>query len=282
MVMEDLAGKTAVVTGAASGIGLELARRFGAAGMKLVLADIEADRLDEVVAELTTAGCPVASLAIDVRAVDDLRALEQLAVERFDKVHVLCNNAGVGSGGMIANGTADLDLWKWTIDIDLWGVIYGCKVFVPGMIAHGEPAHIVNTASMAGLVSAPAMGAYCVAKYGVVALSETLSMEMQITGANIGVSVLCPAFVQTAIAQSDRNLPDDLKDLAPKAGGSVQQFLETAVASGIPATDVADAVLTAIRNDEFWILTHDDSRPAVAARSKQIIEGLNPRPPMMG
>ncbi len=278
--MDDLHGKTAVVTGGASGIGLELARHFGAAGMQLVLGDIEAGPLDAAAAELRSAGYDVATAVIDVRELDDIRRLEATAVERFGKVHVLCNNAGVGSGGMIASGLDDLDLWKWTIDIDLWGVIYGCKVFLPAMIAHGEPAHVVNTASMAGLVSAPAMGAYCVSKYGVVALSETLSMEMQITGTNVGVSVLCPAFVQTAIAQSDRNLPDDLKPLAPD-GGPVQEFLQAAVASGISTTEVADAVLSAIGNNDFWILTHDDSRAAVTARSNQIIEGNNPRPPML-
>ncbi len=207
--MENLNGKTAVITGGASGIGLAMAHRFGAAGMNLVIGDIEVPAMESAVTELTASGYQVVSLQVDVRDIEQQRELERIAIEAFGNIHVLCNNAGVGAGGPVADPD-NLEVWRWTIDIDLWGVIYGCKVFLPAMIAHGEPCHVVNTASMAGHGSAPFMGAYSVAKYGVVALSETLTKEMQIAGNDVGVSVLCPAFVATGIAKSDRNMPDDL------------------------------------------------------------------------
>ena len=184
--MQELQNRTAVVTGAASGIGLELARSFGAAGMNLVLADIEAPALEAAESSLREAGYEVLAEVVDVRNLEDLQRLEAAARQRFGKVHVLCNNAGVAGGGPVAE-PGDLEAWRWTIDINLWGVIYGCKVFLPAMIEHGEPCHVVNTASMAGLQSAPMMGAYNVSKYGVVALSETLTREMQLSGAAVGV-----------------------------------------------------------------------------------------------
>ena len=174
--MENLNGKTAVITGGASGIGLAMAHRFGAAGMNLVIGDIEVPAMEAAVAELAAAGYAVVSLQVDVRDIEQQRELERVAIEAFGKVHVLCNNAGVGAGGPVADPD-NLEVWRWTIDIDLWGVIYGCKVFLPAMIAHG------------------------VAKYGVVALSETLTKEMQIAKNDVGVSVLCPAFVATGIAK---------------------------------------------------------------------------------
>jgi NAD(P)-dependent dehydrogenase (short-subunit alcohol dehydrogenase family) len=212
--MDDFSGKTAVITGAASGIGLELAKQFGAAGMNLMLADVERPALDRAEAELREAGYPVSAREIDVRDHDQIIDLDHAARDRFGNVHVLCNNAGVGAGGPVADPD-NLEAWRWTIDINLWGVIYGCKVFLPGMIEHGEQCHIVNTASMAGLGSAPMMGPYNISKYGVVALSETLSKEMQIMQTAVGVSVLCPAFVATGIANSDRNMPDDVRATLP-------------------------------------------------------------------
>ena len=276
--MDDLSGKTAVITGGASGIGLAMARRFGAAGMNVVLGDVEVGPLHEAVAGLADAGVEAAGMHCDVSDVDAVRALDRFAREGFGNVHVLCNNAGVGSGGLIAEPD-DLDMWKWVIDVNLWGVIYGCKVFLPAMIEHGEPAHIVNTASMAGHASAPLMGPYNVSKYGVVALSETLSKEMQMTGTDVGVSVLCPAFVQTAIGSSRRNMPDALKaDHGPRATAGTQSAIENMIASGIPAAEVADAVHDAIVDDTFWIITHDESKPAITARARQIVEGVNPIP----
>lgn len=280
--MQELSGRTAVITGGASGIGLAMAHRFGAAGMNLVLGDIEEAALDTATTDLSDAGYEVASMVLDVTDLDGIRAFEDFARERFGNVHVLCNNAGVGAGGPVADPN-NLDLWKWTIDIDLWGVIYGCKVFLPAMIAHGEECHVVNTASMAGHVSAPMMGAYSIAKYGVVALSETLTQEMQITATKVGVSVLCPAFVQTRIASSDRNLPDDIRaahDMPPadSEASATRSAIEALVASGIEVEVVADAVHDAVLENQFWILTHDETKAAVTARARQIVEGVNPRP----
>ena len=276
--MKDLSGKTAVITGAASGIGLELAKQFGASGMNLVLADIERPALDQAAAELSAAGYPVLAHEIDVREHAQIIELERVARERFGNIHVLCNNAGVGAGGLVADPD-NLEAWRWTIDINLWGVIYGCKVFLPGMLEHGEPSHIVNTASMAGLGSAPTMGPYNISKYGVVALSETLSKEMQLASSAVGVSVLCPAFVATGIARSDRNMPAEVKATMPDRGDTVsgmQGAIEAMVANGISTEIVGAAVLDAVRNDHFWILTHDEAKPGVMQRAEDIVNGVNP------
>lgn len=275
--MDDFSGKTAVITGAASGIGLELAKQFGAAGMNLMVADVERPALDQAEAELREAGYPVSAREIDVREHDQIIDLDHAARDRFGNVHVLCNNAGVGAGGPVADPD-NLEAWRWTIDINLWGVIYGCKVFLPGMIEHGEQCHIVNTASMAGLGSAPMMGPYNISKYGVVALSETLSKEMQIMQTAVGVSVLCPAFVATGIANSDRNMPDDVRATLPKraASSGMQAQIEAMVAGGINTEVVGQHVLDAVRNDRFWILTHDESKASVTARADDIVNSVNP------
>lgn len=278
--MKDLEGKVAVVTGGASGIGLAMAHRFGAAGMKLVLGDVETGALDDAAGALGDAGHEVATFRLDVRELEQIRSFEAFARERFGAVHVLCNNAGVGSGGAVADPD-DIEMWRWTIDVNLWGVIYGCKVFLPAMIAQDDDAHIVNTASMAGLASAPLMGPYNISKYGVVALSETMAKEMILTGTSVGVSVLCPAFVKTGIANSRRNLPDDLTTDPPESGsgdstGGMESVIEKLVDAGIPAADVADAVHDAVLDNRFWILTHEETKPAVLERAEQIVNGVNP------
>ncbi len=278
--MDDLVGKTAVITGAASGIGLELAKQFGARGMNLVLADVEEPALEKAASDLGAAGHDVLPFVLDVRHHDEIQALEAAATERFGNIHLLCNNAGVGAGGPVAD-PSNLEAWRWTIDVDLWGVIYGCKVFLPAMLAHGEPSHIVNTASMAGLGSAPFMGPYNIAKYGVVALSETLSKEMQMAQSKVGVSVLCPAFVATGIAEGDRNMPADVRDQLPPpapADSPMQTLMRDLVANGISTDVVGEAVVDAVLNNEFWILTHDETKPGVTQRAEQIVTGVNPDP----
>jgi len=270
-------GKTAVITGAASGIGLAMAHDFGAEGMKLMLADVETGPLAEAEQALIAAGYEVATFELDVRNLDQVQALEAASRERFGNVHLLCNNAGVGAGGAVA-GLDDLEKWKWTIDINLWGVIYGCKTFLPAMIQHGEPAHIVNTASMAGHVATGYMGAYNVSKYGVVALSETLTREMQQAGTSVGVSVLCPAFVQTQIAHSSRLLPEDQREEPTEESAAMQQILDELVASGIETKVVGEAVVNAVINNEFWILTHPETKMAITARANDIVTGVNPAP----
>ena len=276
--MDELAGRTAVVTGAASGIGLGLSRRLGREGMNLVLADIERAPLDEAAAELRDAGTAVLTVPCDVSDLSQIRALESASRERFGNIHVLCNNAGVGTGGQVADPD-DIEVWRWTIDIDLWGVIYGCKVFLPAMIEHGEPGHVVNTASLAGLVAGPLMGAYNVAKYGVVALSETLFHELNLTGSAIGVSVLCPGFVQTAIGDSDRNMPADVAAGRPELGPDAEAFaamISDQVAAGMSPDDVAHAVFHAISSRQFWVLTHPDLRTRILERTRGIVTGMNP------
>lgn len=276
--MNELAGRTAVITGAASGIGLAMAHRFGREGMNLVLGDIEQDRLDAEQATLRAAGYDVAAHLVDVRDIGQVTAFEKFARERFGDIHVLCNNAGVGGGGPVADPN-DLELWRWTIEVNLWGVIHGCKTFLPAMLAHGQPAHVVNTASMAGLGSAPMMGPYNISKYGVVALSETLSKEMQLGGTAVGVSVLCPEFVRTAIATSHRNLPAELRtneSAAPREVGEFPTIIEQLVESGIEPGVVADAVHDAVLANRFWILTHPASKDHVIARAEQIANGDNP------
>jgi NAD(P)-dependent dehydrogenase (short-subunit alcohol dehydrogenase family) len=275
--MDELTGRTAVVTGAASGIGFELARRFGAAGMNVVLGDVEKTALEAAEASLCDMGYDVVAEEIDVRELDDIKRLEATAREHYGNVHVLCNNAGVGAGGPVADPD-NLEAWRWTIDINLWGVIYGCKVFLPAMIEHGEPCHIVNTASMAGLGSAPMMGPYNISKYGVVALSETLTREMQMMKTAVGVSVLCPAFVATGIAHSDRNMPPEVAATLPdrSAQSGTQSAIAALVAGGISTEVVGDAVLDAILHNRFWILTHDESKPGVTTRANEIVNGINP------
>ncbi len=264
-----------MITGGASGIGLAMAQRFGAAGMNLVLADVEQDPLAAAIDRLSDAGVQVVGMQCDVSDLDAIRELEGFSREQFGDVHLLCNNAGVGSGGLVAEPD-DIDLWRWVIDVNLWGVIYGCKTFLPAMVEHGHGAHIVNTASMAGHASAPLMGPYNVSKYGVVALSETLVKEMQMTGTGIGVSVLCPAFVQTAIGSSRRNLPDTLRADLDEPPSDTQSMIEQLIAAGIPPADVADAVHAAVVDNTFWILTHDDSKAAITERAREIVDGINP------
>lgn len=275
--MQDLKDKTAVITGGASGIGLAMAHRFGAAGMNLVLGDIETGPLDEAAKTLSAAGYQVESVKVDVRELDQIKALETSARDRFGQVHVLCNNAGVGAGGGVADPD-DIELWKWTIDVNLWGVIYGCKVFMPAMIEHGEAAHVVNTASMAGLAAAPFMGPYNISKYGVVALSETLSKEMQMAGTAVGVSVLCPAFVQTQIGESRRNMPPDVTAHMPdpEENSEMAAMMAGLIAGGLPTEVVADAVHDAVVDNNFWILTHDETLPMITGRAEQIVKGINP------
>ena len=248
--MEQRAGKTAVITGAASGIGLAMARRFAGDGMSLMLADIETEPLAKAVAEFEADGVPVASFELDVRDLAQIKALHAATQDRFGDVHLLCNNAGVGAGGPVS-GIDDLERWRWTIDINLWGVIYGCKVFLPAMIEHGEPAHIVNTASMAGHVASPFMGAYNVSKFGVVALSETLAREMKLADTAVGVSVLCPAFVQTGIANSGRNMPQELHEEATPESEALKQIMDSLIASGMAPAEVADAVADAVSSRQL-------------------------------
>lgn len=268
--MEDLTGKVAVVTGGASGIGLALADRFAAEGMKLVLADVEGEALSSAAAGLMPSA-EVVTVVADVSKGEQVEEIRRVALESFGAVHVVCNNAGVGGGGAVE--AVELADWEWILGVNLWGVIHGVRTFLPLLQEQGE-GHIVNTASVAGLFSAPYMGPYNVSKYGVVALSETLYNELAIAQSAVGVSVLCPSWVKTRIAESARNRPGGPGD--PEQASVIQEVIDGFISTGIAPEEVAAAVAEAVKVRRFWILTHDDTRAAVSARSKSILEDGTP------
>ncbi|MDP9335929.1 MAG: SDR family NAD(P)-dependent oxidoreductase [Actinomycetota bacterium] len=252
--MHDLHGKVAVVTGGASGIGYALAHCFASEGARVVIGDVEAAALHRAVSELRDSGADVEGIVTDVTDPAQMQALADAAVTRFGGVHVFCNNAGVGGGGL--SWEMPLSTWEWVIGVNLWGVIHGVRAFVPLLMQQTE-AHIVNTASVAGLVAAPFMGPYNASKHAVVAISETLHHELAMSAPQVKVSVLCPGWVNTNIAQSARNRPEHLQDGAapdPEAAALLREFIE----QGMPPDEVATKVLEAIREERFWILTHDE------------------------
>ena len=271
--MRDLEGKVAVVTGGASGIGRGLAARFAADGMHVVIADVENAALEQTAAELGVVG-----VQTDVADAASVQALADQVLDRFGTVHVLCNNAGVGGGGQIADLT--LADWKWVLDVNLWGVIHGIHSFLPRLLANPDGGHVVNTASMAGLFASAGMGPYNATKFAVVAISETLSKELQAAGSSVGVSVLCPGFVRTNIFDSQRNRPDALRNATKAVGDArarndiLKRFLETAMDPAEVAVHVRDAIV----EDRFWITTHPEFFNAVTQRADDIVTGRNPIP----
>jgi NAD(P)-dependent dehydrogenase (short-subunit alcohol dehydrogenase family) len=277
--MQEFRDKVAVITGGASGIGLAMAERFAREGMKLVLADVEKGLLGEVTARFQAEGVEVLGVQTDVSDAEQMDALGAATMDAFGAAHVVCNNAGVETTGLTWQlTTAD---WQWVIGANLWGVIHGIRVFVPGLVAQGE-GHIVNTASMAGLVSVPGLGPYCVTKHGVVTLSETLHGELVATGSKVGVSVVCPSWVQTDIFQSDRNRPAALAnpetERAAQRREEQRQLGAAILATGITASEVADRVFEAIVEERLYVLTHEETAPAVRNRMTNILEGRNPEP----
>ncbi len=270
--------KVAVVTGAASGIGRALAAAFAAEGMRVVLADVEPAALDEAAHAIARGGARTIAVRTDVSKGEQVEALAVAAEKEFGAVHVLCNNAGVAVSGL--SWTHTIADWEWVLGVNLWGVIHGVRAFVPRLLAAGADAHIVNTASMAGLLSAAGMAIYDVTKHGVVTLSESLYLELRMLGAPIGVSVLCPGFVSTRIMDSKRNRPAALADTAPAVPGS-EQLEEVArglVAAGTPPERVAAIVLDAIRADRFWILPHPEWKAPLRRRLEDVLEDRNPSP----
>ncbi len=264
--MDHLEGRTAVITGAASGIGAAMARRFGAAGMRLMLADIEQEALGTFAAELRGEGRDVSTFVCDVSDAEQVDALANATMEAFEAVHVVCNNAGVGAGGAMAD--VPLAEWEWVLGVNLWGVIHGVRSFLP-LLRQQDQGHIVNTASVAGLFSAPFMGPYNVSKFGVVTLSETLFHELRLAGENVGVSVLCPAWVRTRIHESQRNRPPAAGGVV-EADGTVAEIMAGFINNGMDPAKVADDVLSAVVENRFYILTHDDSHVAVRMRAEAI------------
>ncbi len=270
--MKELSGKTAVVTGAASGLGLAFSEAFAALGMNVVMTDVEAGPL-AVEAERIGQTASVLSMTVDVSKADQIRAMHAATIERFGAAHVLCNNAGVGGGGDVAD--TSIEMWEWVLGVDLWGVIYGCKTFLPGMLAQGE-GHIINTASICGQLAFGGNAPYNVAKFGVVALSETIAEETAGTGVN--VSCLCPGFVATRIAESRRNLPEGLAAIQPEMTEeeeAIRAAVLEAFATRKPPAEVAELVVNAIANDHFWIFTDDAFQPRMAERAEAMQVGTS-------
>lgn len=260
--MRDLAGKTAFVTGGASGIGLAMGHAFAAAGMRVMLADIEAKPLEAAVAGFAGGPSEVRGVPCDVRDYSAVERAAQATVAAFGKVHVVCNNAGVG--GTSGADNVNLTDWRWVIDINLMGVVHGVKAFTPLLKSHGEGGHFVNTASMAGFLPGTGFGPYTATKYAVVGLSEALKVELEPQG--IGVSVLCPGWVATQITDSRRNWPKELGDAPPRIDTPVAAQIADLVKNGMKPADVAALVLNAVTNDELYIFPHPHMRPPLEKR----------------
>ena len=275
--MKTFRGRVAVVTGAASGIGLALAERFAAEGMKVVMADIEAPALEAAAAGLRRAGATVLPVRVDVSRPEDVERLARETYEAHGAAHVLCNNAGVAVLGAAHEHT--LADWQWVINVNLWGVIHGVRAFLPRMLAGGSEGHIVNTASMAGLTTAPFMSVYDVTKHGVVALSESMYKELQVSGAPIGVSVVCPGLIDTNIMRSSRNRPETLAE-AGKTGPMAEAFgqaLADRLTGGYPPSEVAEQVVEGIREGRFYIVpAQPEVKSGIAVRAQDLLELRNP------
>jgi NAD(P)-dependent dehydrogenase (short-subunit alcohol dehydrogenase family) len=281
--MRDFEGKVAVVTGAASGMGRAFAERFAQEGMKVVLADVEAPALETAVAELRQKEHDVIGVLTDVSKAESVENLAQKALDLYGKVHVVCNNAGVFQGGASAMWEWTLKDWQWMVGVNFWGVVHGIRTFVPLMLRQDEEGHIVNTSSLAGLVAG--FGIYGTTKHAVVAMSESLYLELKARNAKIGVSVLCPAGVNTNIGEADRNRPQELRneDGRTDVGGEERARLIDIFRASRPPAEVAEIVLDGIRNDQFYLRTEEPSPglrsdQAIRTRMENIIARQNPVP----
>jgi len=277
--MKMFVGKVAVITGAASGIGRALADRCAREGMRVVLADVEAPALARTEAELEAGGADVLSVVTDVSHSDDVEALARRTLETYGAVHLLCNNAGVGTGANAWEST--INDWKWVIGVNLWGVLHGIQTFVPIMLDQEDEGHIVNTSSIAGLVSYALDAPYHLTKHAVVALSEKLYYDLAIRGARVRVHVLCPGLVRTRIMEGERNRPPELQDdpaaiEVPPELVAAWEAQRQALEAGMPPDEVADCVFQAIADGRFYILTHPEYGPLIQARMEALVHGRNP------
>jgi NAD(P)-dependent dehydrogenase (short-subunit alcohol dehydrogenase family) len=275
--MDEFEGRVAVVTGGASGMGRAFADRFAAAGMKLVLADIEDDELARAVSELRADGADAVGVHADVARLEDVEAIRDRALDAFGRVHVVCNNAGVAGGSVV---DTPIEVWRWVLGVNLWGVIHGCHVFVPLLVEQDE-GHVVNTASLAGLSGSAGLGVYCTSKFAVVGLSESLHHDLAARDSRVGVSVLCPGFVQTRIFESHRNMPDDVRTVVPATptDAATDAAQRAVISAGIPASDAADAVFEAIRERRFFVLPHPRAARASAEARLEWMAGRTPGGP---
>ena len=278
-MIEDLSGRVAVVTGAASGIGRALAGALAAAGSRLVLADIEDGPLEDVAAALRADGAEVVAVHADVSRADDVERIAMTAMDVHGALHLCVNNAGVAGGGLAWE--VDLDEWDWVIGVNLYGVVHGIRSFVPRIIASGG-GHVVNIASMAGLTSNPGMGPYNVTKHGVVTLSETLALDLSLTHPEVGVTVVCPGWVRTQINRSERNRPERAGSALDHEPATELQFdlrsiVDGLIESGLDPDDVAAEILDAVRTGRFTVLTHPEWQRMVTRRVEGLLAGEQPR-----
>ena len=271
--MKDLRGKVAVITGAASGFGREFARACAAEGMRVALADVDEKGMLGTVAQLPSEADSLV-MRCDVTRPADLEALAAGTYKRFGAAHVVFNNAGVAVCGPAWMAT--LEDWKWVLDINLMGVVHGIRSFVPRMLEGGEGGHIVNTASVAGLLSLPGSAVYCVSKHAVVTLSECQRHDLEVAGAAIGVSVLCPAFVQTGIFESARNRPKELAATNPLGKPYEEAGKKAVAASKLSAADIARVTLEAVKNDRFYVIPHQKTKAAIETRMQDILGERQP------
>ncbi|MBK6864471.1 MAG: SDR family oxidoreductase [Ideonella sp.] len=287
--MKTFQGRTAVITGAASGFGLEAARIAAREGMKVVMADVQQDALEKAVAEVRELGAQVVGFRLDVSNAAEVEALAETTMAAFGAPHFVFNNAGVGAGGLIWENTAKD--WDWVVGVNLMGVAHGVRVFTPLMLAAaqadpGYEGHIVNTASMSGLQNAPNMGVYNATKHAVVAISETLYHDLALVTDQISCSVLCPFFVPTAINNSERNRPAGMRDEAAQPTRSqliAQAMSDKAVGSGkVTAAQLMQQVFDAMRERRFYIYSHPHALASVQRRMEDVIQGRNPTDPFAG
>ena len=280
--MRVFEGKVAVVTGGASGIGLAMARRFAQEGMKIVIGDVEEPALEVAVARLRQQEFEVHGVLTDVADSASVENLARETIERFGKVHIVCNNAGIGGSRAARVWDATLDDWKWAMGVNLWGVVYGIRTFVPLMLAQGEEGHVVNTASVAGLVQGNRV--YSVTKHAVVALSEALYDGLTLEGSKVSASVLCPGVYFTNLTTAERNRPDSLREIPgeekttagdPAVAEKARQLRD---AIGRQPDDLAERVLQGIKDNQFYILTHDEYDGVIRERMENILGRRNPEP----
>jgi NAD(P)-dependent dehydrogenase (short-subunit alcohol dehydrogenase family) len=272
--VEEFAGRTAVVTGAGSGMGRAFALRWGAEGMNVVIGDIQEDALAATVAELEGAGVPVVGLRTDVSKLADIEALADAAEERFGKIHLVNNNAGVEGylDGPIWEATARD--WDWTLSVNLMSVIYGIRTFVPRILAHGEPGHVVNTCSMTSVIAAGNM--YGICKHAILAMTEVLAADLKAAGANVGATGLCPGIIATNLFHGSRNRPSALTNESGKmssAGASLRENMHATLSKGMPPSEVADLLVTAVRENKQYLLTDHEWDTRIIARHEAILAG---------
>ena len=275
--MRAFRDRVAVVTGGASGIGRAMAERFAAEGMKLVLADVEEAALERTAGELAGRGAQVLGVRTDVSKAGDVEDLARRALARFGAVHVVCNNAGVTVGNTVWGHS--LEDWEWVLGVNLWGVIHGLRSFVPILLEQGDEGHVVNTASMSGLIGLPYAAIYHASKHAVVTISESLHYELALQGAKVKASVLCPGFVRTPILNGERNRPAELQGEAaalPSGWDAMEKSYQEWIENAVGPEYVAELVLEAIRAEKFWILPHPAGKAWIRRHAEDILEERNP------